>query len=63
MSAYILVFAHRFFATTDTDGRYRIDGIPPGSYAVAVWTDGKLRETRPVSILPDEVTEASFEVR
>ena len=32
MSAYVLVFAHRFFAATDPDGRYRIEGIPPGSY-------------------------------
>ncbi len=32
MSAYILVFAHHFFAATDADGRYRIDGVPAGSY-------------------------------
>ena len=30
MSAFILVFAHRYFATTDAEGRYRIDGVPPG---------------------------------
>lgn len=39
MSAFILVFAHRFFAVTDDEGRYRIDGIPPGSYTVAVWNE------------------------
>jgi plastocyanin len=37
MSAYILVFAHRYFAVTDTEGRYRLDGVPPGTYTVAVW--------------------------
>jgi plastocyanin len=63
MSAYILVFAHRFFATTDSSGGYRIDGIPPGGYTLAVWTDGKVRETRHVTIAAGEVTEASFEVR
>jgi plastocyanin len=39
MSAFILVFAHRFFAVTDDDGRYRIDGVPPGPYTLAVWNE------------------------
>ena len=39
MSAFILVFAHRYFAVTDEDGRYRIDGVPPGTYTVAVWNE------------------------
>jgi plastocyanin len=39
MSAFILVFAHRFFAVTDDEGRYRIEGVPPGTYSVAVWNE------------------------
>ena len=39
MSAFILVFAHRFYAVTDDEGRYRIDGVPPGTYTVAVWNE------------------------
>jgi plastocyanin len=39
MSAFILVFAHRFFAVTDEDGRYRLDNVPPGTYSVAVWNE------------------------
>jgi len=39
MSAFILVFAHRFFAVTDDDGRYRLDGVPPGTYNVLVWNE------------------------
>jgi plastocyanin len=53
MSAFILVFAHRYFATTDTDGAYRIEGVPPGTYMVAVWNDGEEREARPVTIPPE----------
>lgn len=37
MSAFILVFGHRFFAVTDEDGQFRIDGVPPGTYQVRVW--------------------------
>lgn len=64
MSAYILVFAHRFFAATDPEGRYHIDGVTPGSYELSVWTDGRVRETRPVRV-PEGggAVEADFVVR
>jgi plastocyanin len=64
MSAYILVFAHRFFAATDPEGRYHIDGVSPGSYELSVWTDGRVRETRPVRV-PEGggAVEADFVVR
>jgi plastocyanin len=39
MSAFILVFAHRYFAVTDDEGRYRLEGVPPGTYTVAVWNE------------------------
>jgi plastocyanin len=39
MSGFILVFAHRFFTVTDDEGRYRLDGVPPGTYTVAVWNE------------------------
>jgi plastocyanin len=53
MNAFILVFAHRYFATTDADGHYRIRDIPPGSYTVVVWNDGAERERRRVRV-PEE---------
>jgi plastocyanin len=50
MSAWILVFAHPYFATTDAEGRYRIDGVPPGAYALAVWNDGAVRARRELRV-------------
>ena len=37
MSAYIVVAPNRFFAVTDSRGRYAIDGIPPGVYVARFW--------------------------
>ncbi len=37
MSAWGAVFDHPFFAVTDAAGRYRIAGLPAGTYTVAAW--------------------------
>jgi plastocyanin len=53
MSAFILVFAHRFFAVTDDQGRYRIDRVPPGTYTVTAWYEGVVQQSRTITV-PDE---------
>ncbi|HXY40568.1 MAG TPA: carboxypeptidase regulatory-like domain-containing protein [Vicinamibacteria bacterium] len=61
MSAWILVFAHPYFAATDAEGRYRIDGVPPGSYTLAAWNDGAVRARREVRVGADgEPVDAEF---
>jgi plastocyanin len=52
MSAFILVFAHRYFSVTDGGGRFRIDHVPPGTYNVVAWNDSAAEETRQV-VVPD----------
>lgn len=63
MSAFIVVFNHRFFATTDPQGRYRIDSIPPGTYTVVAWHDGSNRDTRIVTIPEGGNVELDFVVQ
>jgi plastocyanin len=62
MSAYILVFAHRFFSVTDSEGRYRIDGIPPGSYTLALWNEGSVRERRELRVESGQLLEQDLVV-
>ena len=52
MNAFILVFSHPYFAITDTDGRYRIDNVPPGTYNIVAWNEGIASEPSPVTV-PD----------
>ena len=35
--AWILVFDHPYFATSEKNGSFSIDGIPPGTYHVKAW--------------------------
>ena len=52
MSAYILVFSHRYFAVTDDDGRYRIDNVPAGTYTVMAWNEAMTLQSKRVTV-PD----------
>jgi plastocyanin len=63
MSSFIIVFSHRYFATTDAEGRYRINNIPSGTYAVVAWHDGADRETRTVTIPDGGSVELDFLVQ
>jgi plastocyanin len=63
MNAFILVFAHRYFSTTDAEGRYRIEGVPAGAYTLAVWNDGQVRARREVRMAGSgDVAEQDFTV-
>jgi plastocyanin len=53
MSAFILVFNHRYFAVTAPDGRYQISRVPPGRYTLVAWNEGSIRESRPIVIGED----------
>ncbi len=50
MSAFILVFAHRYFAVTDDAGHYRVENVPPGTYTVVAWNEAMPQESRRVAV-------------
>jgi plastocyanin len=64
MSAFILVFSHRYFAVTGSDGRYQIGRVPPGRYTLMAWNEGSVRESRPILVPEDQgIVEADFTLR
>jgi plastocyanin len=52
MSAFILVFAHRYFSVSDSEGGYRLENVPPGTYNVVAWNESAPLESRRV-VVPD----------
>jgi plastocyanin len=63
MSAFILVFNHPFFTVTDTDGRYRIENVPPGSYNVVAWNEGLASEPKAAVVPEGGASELDFALR
>jgi plastocyanin len=60
MSAYILVFAHRYFAVTGEDGRFRIENVPPGIYTVFAWNETVEPESRRVTVRDGDDVDLNF---
>jgi plastocyanin len=50
MSAFILVFAHRYFSVADEEGAYRLENVPPGTYNVFAWNESAPLESRRVVV-------------
>lgn len=51
MRGWIYVFDHPFFAVTDSEGKFRISGVPPGKYeAVFAQPDLGYAETKTVDV-------------
>jgi len=63
MSAFILVFSHPFFTMTDTEGRYRLDNVPPGTYTVVAWHEGDFSDPTSVTVPGGTTAELDIPVR
>jgi plastocyanin len=52
MKAYVGVFANPFFAVSDRNGAFTIEGLPPGNYTIAAWHADFGEKTLDVTIYP-----------
>jgi plastocyanin len=58
MKAWIYVFDHPWFAVTDTAGRFRLDGVPPGRHVLGIYhADGALEARLEVVVKANETAE------
>jgi plastocyanin len=54
MSATVLVLDSPFFATPTADGRFRLDGVPPGDYTIVGWHERARPVRRKVRVVAGE---------
>ena len=50
MSAYVGVFTHPFFSVTNTDGKFTISGLDPGTYEITAWHERLGTQTASVTV-------------
>ncbi len=64
MKAYHFPVDHPYFAVTDENGKFRIDGLPAGPHTFNVWHEsasgGMLERKLTIEITPDNDTEKNF---
>lgn len=60
MRGTIVVLDTPYFTKTDTNGTYRITGLPAGQFKLKAWIDEKLIHEQPVALKPGETTRVNF---
>jgi plastocyanin len=60
MTAYVGVLDHPFHAVTGTDGTFRLDGLPPGTYTIEAWHEKLGTQTQTVTIGEKETKDVGF---
>jgi plastocyanin len=53
MSAFIVVKPHGLVAVTGADGKFRVDGVPAGSYTAELWHEKLGTKKVPVTVAAD----------
>ncbi len=60
MRALILVLDTPHFVVTDTDGRFRLEGLPAGSYVLKAWLDSRTTRAHAVDLTAGEIMTVDF---
>jgi hypothetical protein len=58
--AYVGVFPYPFFSVSNTDGSYKISGVPPGQYTVVAWHEKLGEQTADVFLGLSELKTLDF---
>ncbi|HYT75550.1 MAG TPA: carboxypeptidase regulatory-like domain-containing protein [Vicinamibacterales bacterium] len=63
MEGFVVVLQNPFFAVSGKDGHYTIEGVPPGSYTLALWHAKGKAQPKPLTVAADKPATADFVLR
>lgn len=60
MGAFVAVMEHPYFDVTETDGKYKIENLPAGTYEIEVWHEKLKTKTEKVTVADGETKTVNF---
>jgi plastocyanin len=60
MSAYLGVFTNPFYSVTNTDGKFTISGLDPGTYEITAWHEKLGTQTATITVGANETKSQNF---
>lgn len=60
MRGLILVLNTPYFVMTDTNGHFRLDGLPAGHYTLKAWIDSRTTREKPVDLKSGQTLHVDF---
>jgi plastocyanin len=60
MRGLILVLNSPYFVMTDTEGRFRLSGLPAGHYTLRAWIDSRTTRAKPVELKDGQTLHVDF---
>ncbi|HXA57360.1 MAG TPA: carboxypeptidase regulatory-like domain-containing protein [Candidatus Acidoferrum sp.] len=60
MRGYLFVFRHPFFAVTRRDGKFTLNGLPPGDYTIEAWQERYGMQDQTITLAPNDSKAISF---
>jgi hypothetical protein len=63
MEGFIVVVDNPFFAVTGADGKFHIDGVPPGTYSVRAWSEKLAESSQQVTVTAGGNANIRFELK
>ncbi len=60
MRGLILVLNTPYFVMTDTDGHFRLSGLPAGHYTLKAWIDSRTTREKPVELKNGQTLHVDF---
>ncbi len=60
MRGLILVLNSPYFVMTDTDGHFRLSGLPAGHYTLKAWVDSRTTREKPVELKDGQTLHVDF---
>jgi len=60
MNAYVGVLDHPYFAVTDSDGKFSLKSVPPGTYTIEAWQEKLGTQEQKVTLGAKETKDVPF---